>query len=76
MKIFQLNLLFFNSQIFIFLQIGSPTTVTNGGQQQIIMSSADLAAKLKDGLPTQVLQVPTGGFSAANVDWAAKLKVL
>lgn len=39
------------------------------------MSSADLAAKLKDGLPTQVLQVPTGGFSAANVDWAAKLKV-
>ncbi|CAC5376483.1 Nuclear receptor subfamily 2 group F member 1-A,COUP transcription factor 1,Nuclear hormone receptor HR78,Nuclear receptor subfamily 2 group F member 5,Retinoic acid receptor RXR-alpha-A,COUP transcription factor 2,Protein ultraspiracle homolog,Retinoic acid receptor RXR-gamma-B,Retinoic acid receptor RXR-alpha-B,Steroid receptor seven-up, isoforms B/C,Nuclear receptor subfamily 2 group C member 2,Nuclear receptor subfamily 2 group F member 1-B,Retinoic acid receptor RXR-gamma-A,Retinoic acid receptor RXR- len=56
--------------------IGSPTTVTNGGQQQIIMSSADLAAKLKDGLPTQVLQVPTGGFSAANVDWAAKLKEL
>ncbi|XP_052078939.1 orphan steroid hormone receptor 2-like [Mytilus californianus] len=56
--------------------IGSPTAVTNGGQQQIIMSSADLAAKLKDGLPTQVLQVPTGGFSAANVDWAAKLKEL
>lgn len=56
--------------------IGSPTTVTNGGQQQIIMSSADLAAKLKDGLPTQVLQVPTGGFSSANVDWAAKLKEL
>ncbi|VDI70513.1 testicular receptor 4 [Mytilus galloprovincialis] len=58
------------------VHIGSPTTVTNGGQQQIIMSSADLAAKLKDGLPTQVLQVPTGGFSAANVDWAAKLKEL
>lgn len=59
--------------------IGQPSTaqsVTNGSQQQIIMSSADLAAKLKDGLPTQVLQVPTGGFAAANVDWAAKLKEL
>ena len=35
------------------------TSVCNGGgqqQQQIIMSNADLAAKLKDGLPTQVLQ--------------------
>lgn len=55
--------------------IATPTTasITNGGQQQIIMSSADLAAKLKDGLPTQVLQ---GGFTAANVDWAAKLKEL
>ena len=57
--------------------MATPTTtsVTNGGQQQIIMSTSDLAAKLKDGLPTQVLQVPAGGFAASNVDWAAKLKV-
>ncbi|XP_069142592.1 orphan steroid hormone receptor 2-like isoform X6 [Argopecten irradians] len=56
----------------------TPTQVSSGGvangTQQMVMTTQDLGAKLKDGLPTQVVQVPTA--SITTIDWAAKLKEL
>ena len=65
------SLMFF---YFCHFTLQATSAAASNGTPQIVMAGAELANKIKDGLPTQVVQVPALGNITA-IDWATKLKV-